>query len=109
MGPSKCFQIHVGKQCSDVCPQLFVHNNPMKRSNSEKYLGDILSNNGKIDENIEARYQKGIGVNNTIFSLLQEISFGEFYFEMGTLFRSSMLITVFSAAVKCYMALNLIT
>ena len=92
MGPSKCFQIHVGKQCSDVCPQLFVHNNPMKRSNSEKYLGDILSNNGKIDENIEARYQKGIGVNNTIFSLLQEISFGEFYFEMGTLFRSSMLI-----------------
>ena len=46
----------------------------------------------KIDENIFLRYQKGIGVNNTIFSLLQEISFGEYYFEMGTLFRSSMLI-----------------
>ena len=64
----------------------------MKTSNSETYLGDILSNDGKIDLNIEARYNKGIGVSNSIFSLLQEISFGKYYFEMAMLFRSSMLI-----------------
>ena len=64
----------------------------MKTSSSEKYLGDILSNDGKIDLNVQARYGKGIGVVNTIFSLLQEISFGKYYFEMALLFRSSMLI-----------------
>ena len=48
----------------------------MKTSNSETYLGDVLSNDGKIDLNIQARYDKGIGVSNSIFSLLQEISFG---------------------------------
>ena len=58
----------------------------------ETYLGDILSNDGTIDLNIQARYRKGSGVNNTIFALLQEISFGEYFFEMAMLFRSSMLI-----------------
>ena len=48
----------------------------MKISTSEKYLGDILTNDGNNDMNIEGRYDKGVGVVNSIFSLLQEISFG---------------------------------
>ena len=64
----------------------------MKRTSSEKYLGDIISNNGKIDENIEDRVNKGRGRINSIISLLEEISFGENYFEMALLFRNSMLI-----------------
>ena len=59
---------------------------------SEKYLGDIISNNGKIDENIEDRVNKGKGRINSIISLLEEISFGVNYFEMALLFRESMLI-----------------
>ena len=85
MGHSKCFQIHVGNKSNELCPKLSVHNEEMKKTNSEKYLGDILTNGGNIDKNIEARYDKGIGSVNSIFSLLQEISFGVYYFEMALL------------------------
>ena len=64
----------------------------MKTTSSEKYLGEIISNTGNIDENIQARINKGNGTVNTIISLLEEISFGNHYFEMALLFRNSMLI-----------------
>ena len=92
LGSDKCFQIHVGKKVSKTCPQLNAHQEIMKMTSSEKYLGDIITNNGKIDANIESRVNKGNGRANTIMSLLQEISFGEHYFQMAILFRNSMLI-----------------
>ena len=52
----------------------------------------IISNDGKIDLNIEARVNKGNGRINSIISLLEEISFGDSHFEMAVLFRNSMLI-----------------
>ena len=41
----KCFRIHISKQSkkskrSKPCPELKVHDEPMKNSNREKYLGD---------------------------------------------------------------------
>ena len=92
LGKEKCFQIHVGKKSIATCPDLNVHEEIMKTASSEKYLGDIITNSGKIDENIEARVNKGNGSVNTIVSLLGEISFGEHYFDMAILFRNSMLI-----------------
>ena len=76
MGHKKCFQLHVGNKTHKVCPTLSVHNQDMKTSSAETYLGDILTNDGKIDLNVEARYDKGVGAINTIFSYLQEKSFG---------------------------------
>ena len=64
----------------------------MLTSSREKYLGDFLTTDCKIDSNIEERYNKGIGICNHIVSLLKEISFGHHYFEMAVLFRQSMLI-----------------
>ena len=92
LGYKKCFQIHVGNKTQKVCPTLSVHNQDMKTSSSETYLGDILSSDCKVDLNIQARYQKGVGKVNTIFSLLQEISFGQHFYEMAMMFRSSMMI-----------------
>ena len=69
LGYDKCFQIHVGKN-KETCPELNVHQSKMKTASSEKYLGDIISNNGKIDENIEERFNKGKGRVNTILSHL---------------------------------------
>ena len=92
LGQEKCFQIHIGKESTSTCPQLNVHKDIMKTTSSEKYLGDILTSNGKIDQNIEARVNKANGSINSIISILEEISFGEFYFEMAILFRNSMLI-----------------
>ena len=64
----------------------------MKTASSEKYLGDIINNSGKIDESIQSRKNKGIGTVNSIISMIEEISFGEHTFQIGLLFRNSMLI-----------------
>ena len=82
LGHNKCFKMHVGKNDS-CCPMLKVHEKPMLTSNREKYLGDLITSDCKINYNIEERYNKGIGFLNQIFSLLKEIS----YFEMAVLFR----------------------
>ena len=52
----------------------------------------MMKTNGKIDENVEDRVNKGRGRINSIISLLEEISFGEHYFEMDLLFRNSMFV-----------------
>ena len=91
LGHKKCFQMHVGKNNS-CCPSLNVHGKEMKRTNQEKYLGEILTSDAKIHKNIQERYNKGIGIGNHIISMLKEVSFGVYYFEMALLFRNSMLI-----------------
>ena len=64
----------------------------MLTSNREKYLGDIITSDCKINSNVEERYNKGIGIANQIIGLLKEISFGKHYFQMAVMFRQSMLI-----------------
>ena len=91
LGHSKCFKMHVGKNTS-CCPLLKVQDKNMLTSSREKYLGDIITSDCKIDSNIEERYNKGIGISNQIISLLKEISFGQHYFEMAVMFRQSLLI-----------------
>ena len=87
----KCFKMHVGSDRS-LCPQLKIHDEVMRSTEQEKYLGDVVSSNTKIDENIKMRHAKGTGINNQIISIIKEVSFGFYYFEMGLLFRNSMLI-----------------
>ena len=55
LGKSKCFKMHVGKNKS-CCPNLKVHEEDMLTSNKEKYLGDIILSDCKINSNIEERY-----------------------------------------------------
>ena len=69
-----------------------VQSEEMLTSSSEKYLGDILVNTGKIYENLQARQSKGVGIVNQIMSLLKEISFGSYFFQMALVFRNSQLI-----------------
>ena len=64
----------------------------MSEVEKETYLGDVLSNDGKIDNNIQERQNKGNGYVNQILSMLQEVSFGCYYYNMAMLFRTTMLI-----------------
>ena len=64
----------------------------MKTAKHKKYLGEILSSDSRIDINISERYNKGIGIGSQIMSMLKEVSFGTYYFEMAMMFRNSMLI-----------------
>ena len=91
LGPNKCFQMHVGKSSSS-CPTLSVHSQPMHTTNREKYLGQIISSNGKLENNITERFNKGLGLVNEIIGLLKEVSFGYHYFQMAMLFRNSKLV-----------------
>ena len=61
----KCFKMHVRK-ASECCPILKVDGNEMKSVDRERYLGDILTSDGKINNNIEERVNKGFGKVNDI-------------------------------------------
>ena len=91
LGHGKCFKMHVGKNAS-CCPIFKVQEKNMLTSSREKYLGDIITSDCKINSNIEERYNKGMGIANQIISLLKEISFGQHYFHMAMVFRQSMLL-----------------
>ena len=85
-GSSKCHKLHIGRVTRD-CPALKVHGTEMLEVKDDKYLGDILSSDGKNTKNI-----KGVGIMANIFNLLDTITCGQFYFEIAVLLRNSMLI-----------------
>merc|ERR1711942_652718 len=68
--------MHTGKKNQHLCPSLSIHGTKMLKSETQKYLGDVLSTSGKINENITNRYNKGVGKVNEIMGILQEVSFG---------------------------------
>ena len=87
-GIEKCFKMHIGEESHDgICPELKVDGWEVKQVNhinttevtmedeytgmfemntveQEKYLGDIISNDGKNTKNITARKNRGTGVVN---------------------------------------------
>ena len=86
----KCFKMHVGKH-NECCPTLSVHSKVMKTTASERYLGDIITSDAKINDNISDRYNKGIGYANQILCILKEISFGKYHFEQALQLRNAKL------------------
>ena len=91
-GTKKCFKLHIGQKNKSTCPTLKVHDKIMESVDRERYLGDILSNDSKINHNIQDRQNKGYGYVNQILSMLKEISFGVYYFSMAMMFRTTILI-----------------
>ena len=93
-GESKCHKIHVGSD-KTVCPTLYVDkwkvepieeieaNKPsvedvedgshmIEETGEEKYLGDIISKDGKNDKNITSRVKKDLGSLNKYFPSLRK-------------------------------------
>ena len=86
-----CKTIQVGNE-NELCPDLQVHGLKIGKSEEEKYLSDIITCNNSIKTNIESRFSKGIGLIAQIMSLLDEVTFGERYFEVAVLLRQSIFI-----------------
>ena len=59
----------------------------------EKYLGDIISVDGRNIKNIKARISKGRGIVDKILTMLDGIPFGKLYFEIGMVLRNSLLVS----------------
>ena len=91
LGHKKCFQMHIGKSC-ESCPLLNIHGKEMKKVESEKYLGQIITSNGRLESNINERFNKGLGIVNEILGMLKEVSFGYHFFTIAMLFRNSKLV-----------------
>ena len=64
----------------------------MKKLKSEKYIGDFISDTGKINETIEERKRKAFGIVSDIIAILEEVPFGPHYIEAGLEMRNRMLI-----------------
>ena len=101
-GPDKCHQLHVGK-ANVCCPDLYIDEWKLEKKDElktgvenlvdilvdqhkienvtqEKYLGDIITTDGKNTKNIEAREAKAQGIIKQIKTILEEMVFGNFIF-----------------------------
>jgi hypothetical protein len=65
----------------------------MEEKESEKYFGDVISNDGRNLKNIQARVNKGVGIVKKILTMLDGIPFGKFYFEAAVILRNSLLVS----------------
>ena len=65
----------------------------MEEKQEEKYLGDIISTDGKNIKNIKARVARGKGIISRIVTILEGIFVGKFYFEVALMLRNSLLIS----------------
>ena len=116
-GSQKCKKLHVGKICEnfkcqtlkvdkweefeirneetgideieDVCKEKEI----MEEKTEEKYLGDVISTDGRNIKNVKARVAKGKGIVNRIVTILDGIPFGKFYFEIAAILRNSLLVS----------------
>ena len=105
LGHKKCFQMHIGKN-AECCPSLNVNNEKMKTTNRERYLGDVLTTNCKVDDNVHDRISKGMGYANEILSILKEVSFGYHFFEMALQFRNAKLINGMLCSIEALYGLK---
>ena len=64
----------------------------MEKSKCEKYLGDLISETGKIKENIAARRAKGFCISDGILAILDEIPLGKHKLEISLDLTQAMLI-----------------
>ena len=64
----------------------------MKAVKSAAYLGDILNEDGNIDDTVLARKDRSIGRISQIMSILDSISLGMFYMDISLILRESMLL-----------------
>ena len=91
LAASKCSRIHVGKKAGE-CPTLKVHEEKMKTSEAEKYLGDFISSDGKLDETINDRIRRAYSYLAEIRALLTDMPFGKRRVQIGLLLRDAMFV-----------------
>ena len=114
-GQDKCETMHIGKtHISDICCDMsvdswkeklivktngdkelcdiYVGKELMKHVNTKKYLGDIISNDGRNKTNITDRTNKSIGNINKIITSLNERPYGRHFFRAYKLMREGVLL-----------------
>ena len=89
LSAEKCSRIHIEKK-SNQCPKLKVHENEMKESKKEKYLGDVINEKGTLSDTIENRIAKAWSYVSEIGAILSEFPFGNKKIQVGLMLREAM-------------------
>ena len=61
----------------------------MEKEDSWKYLGDILSSDGKNDINIKERIKRGLGAVTNICQTLKDLCLGRYFYEAVMILKGS--------------------
>ena len=102
---SKCHQMHVGK--GDVnCPTLKSHNDDMDVVLEEKYLGDIVTCDGKHSKNVKSRCSKCIGVMTDIINMVKVLCLGHHFFKVSVILRQAMFLSVMLLNAETWLRLS---
>ena len=64
----------------------------MDKVNSDTYLGDIISVDGRNTPNVDSRTFKALGIVAAIFDILKHVMFGRHYFSVALLLRDMLLV-----------------
>ena len=91
LNPSKCSRVHVGRK-RDEYYELQVHEDEMKDSIKEKYLGDFFSSDGKHGSTINERILRAYSYLSEIRALLTDMPFGKKRLQIGLMLRDAMFI-----------------
>ena len=65
----------------------------MIRVKTDKYLGNIISTDGKNDENVKSRAASALGSISSIMNILNEVSLGSYFFKIGFLLRQTIFLS----------------
>ena len=90
-GIKKCNKMHIGEDTL-VCEDIYVHDGVGKTVGQNKYVGDVLEDNGSNKANIKERVDKGYGIVTEILSILAEIPLGPYRVSVGLKLRDAMLL-----------------
>ena len=89
-----------------VVNDIFLGKVEMEDTEEEKYLGDIISKDGRNLKNIKARVNKGKGIVKRILDILDSMPFGKLYFQVAILLRNSLLVSSMLCNSETWFNLN---
>ena len=65
----------------------------IENSDEERYLGDLITSDGRNTKNLAARKAKGVGIVDKIMTILNDVFFGPYFFQVALTMRVSMLLS----------------
>ena len=90
LGVKKCAKIHIGnKSSSEMCPDQNIHEEAMKSSEKEKYLGDFVSKKGNSKDTINDRKSRGEAILSEMRAIIRDIPLGRRRTEIGLVLRQA--------------------
>ena len=72
--------------------EVYAGQEVMENKDSQLYLGDVITSDGRCDVNIQKRKNKSIGIINQIMEIMNSTYFGKYHFEVAMVLRSSLLL-----------------